>query len=35
MASRAGGQGAGSQVHWKFAATKKRVRDPVIGVITG
>ncbi len=29
---RAGGQGAGSQVHWKFAATSKRVRDQLIQV---
>ncbi|MBV9139530.1 MAG: SRPBCC family protein [Pseudonocardiales bacterium] len=28
----AGGQGAGTQVHWKFAATKKRVRDQLIDV---
>ena len=29
---RAGGQGAGTQVHWKFAATSKRVRDQVMSV---
>jgi uncharacterized protein YndB with AHSA1/START domain len=29
---RAGGHGAGSQVHWKLAATKKRVRDQLIEV---
>ncbi|MGH3702889.1 MAG: SRPBCC family protein [Pseudonocardiaceae bacterium] len=28
----AGGQGAGSQVHWKLAATEKRVRDQLIEV---
>jgi hypothetical protein len=28
----AGGQGAGSQVHWKLAATEKRVRDQLIKV---
>jgi hypothetical protein len=29
---RAGGQGAGSQVHWKLAATRKRVRDHLVDV---
>jgi hypothetical protein len=29
---RAGGQGAGTQVHWKLAATKKRVRDQLVDV---
>jgi hypothetical protein len=29
---RAGGKGAGSQVHWKFAATSKRVRDQLVAV---
>ena len=29
---RAGGQGAGSQVHWKLAATQKRVRDQLVEV---
>lgn len=29
---RAGGHGAGSQVHWKLAATSKRVRDQLIEV---
>ena len=29
---RAGGQGAGTAVHWKFAATSKRVRDQLIRV---
>lgn len=29
---RAGGQGAGTAVHWKFAATSKRVRDQLIQV---
>ena len=28
----AGGQGAGTQVHWRFAATSKRVRDQLIAV---
>ncbi|KQS60364.1 polyketide cyclase [Geodermatophilus sp. Leaf369] len=27
-----GGQGAGTRVHWKLAATEKRVRDQVISV---
>ena len=27
-----GGQGAGSRVHWKFAATSKRVRDQLVEV---
>ena len=27
-----GGQGAGTEVHWKFAATSKRVRDQLISV---
>lgn len=27
-----GGQGAGTRVHWKFAATEKRVRDQVVAV---
>ena len=27
-----GGQGAGTRVHWRFAATSKRVRDQVIQV---
>jgi hypothetical protein len=31
-AVRAGGTGAGTVVHWKFAATKKRVRDCEITV---
>jgi len=29
---RAGGQGAGTRVHWKLAATSKRVRDCLIDV---
>lgn len=29
---RAGGQGAGTQVHWKLAATQKRVRDCLVSV---
>jgi hypothetical protein len=29
---RAGGEGAGSEVHWKLAATEKRVRDQLIDV---
>ena len=29
---REGGQGAGSRVHWKFAATSKRVRDQLVEV---
>ncbi len=29
---RAGGHGAGSSVHWKFAATSKRVRDQLVQV---
>lgn len=29
---RAGGHGAGTQVHWKLAATSKRVRDQLIDV---
>ncbi|HEY4003763.1 MAG TPA: SRPBCC family protein [Pseudonocardia sp.] len=29
---REGGQGAGSQVHWKLAATQKRVRDQLVDV---
>lgn len=29
---RAGGHGAGTQVHWKLAATSKRVRDCLINV---
>src|SRR5262249_18793341 len=29
---RAGGQGAGSLVHWKLAATSKRVRDMLVDV---
>lgn len=29
---RAGGQGAGTSVQWKFAATSKRVRDQLIQV---
>ena len=28
----AGGQGAGTRVHWRFAATSKRVRDQVMVV---
>ncbi len=28
----AGGQGAGTQVHWRFAATSKRVRDQSVDV---
>ena len=28
----AGGQGAGSRVHWKLAATEKRVRDQLVDV---
>ena len=28
----AGGQGAGTRVHWRFAATSKRVRDQVLAV---
>ncbi|MCW2684823.1 MAG: Polyketide cyclase/dehydrase [Blastococcus sp.] len=28
----AGGQGAGTRVHWRFAATSKRVRDQLIEV---
>jgi hypothetical protein len=28
----AGGQGAGTRVHWRFAATSKRVRDQAITV---
>ena len=28
----AGGQGAGTRVHWRFAATSKRVRDQLITV---
>jgi uncharacterized protein YndB with AHSA1/START domain len=28
----AGGQGAGTRVHWRFAATSKRVRDQLIDV---
>ena len=28
----AGGQGAGTRVHWRFAATSKRVRDQVVEV---
>jgi hypothetical protein len=28
----AGGQGAGTVVHWKFAATSKRVRDQLLDV---
>ncbi|MFD2091801.1 SRPBCC family protein [Blastococcus deserti] len=28
----AGGQGAGTRVHWRFAATAKRVRDQLIVV---
>ena len=27
-----GGQGAGTRVHWKLAATEKRVRDQVVSV---
>lgn len=27
-----GGQGAGTRVHWRFAATSKRVRDQLISV---
>lgn len=27
-----GGQGAGTQVHWRFAATSKRVRDQLLDV---
>jgi hypothetical protein len=27
-----GGQGAGSRVHWRFAATSKRVRDQLVEV---
>jgi uncharacterized protein YndB with AHSA1/START domain len=30
----AGGQGAGSRVHWKLAATEKRVRDQLVDVET-
>jgi hypothetical protein len=29
---REGGTGAGSRVHWKFAATSKRVRDQLVEV---
>lgn len=29
---REGGNGAGSKVHWKFAATSKRVRDQLVEV---
>jgi hypothetical protein len=29
---RAGGRGAGSSVHWRFAATSKRVRDQLVEV---
>jgi hypothetical protein len=28
----AGGQGAGTRVHWRFAATSKRVRDQLLAV---
>jgi uncharacterized protein YndB with AHSA1/START domain len=28
----AGGQGAGTRVHWRFAATSKRVRDQAVEV---
>ena len=28
----AGGQGAGTRVHWRFAATQKRVRDQLLDV---
>jgi hypothetical protein len=28
----AGGQGAGTRVHWRFAATSKRVRDQLVTV---
>jgi hypothetical protein len=28
----AGGQGAGTRVHWRFAATSKRVRDQLVAV---
>jgi hypothetical protein len=28
----AGGQGAGTRVHWRFAATSKRVRDQLLTV---
>ena len=28
----AGGQGAGTRVHWRFAATSKRVRDQLVEV---
>src|SRR3712207_2816644 len=28
----AGGQGAGTRVHWRFAATAKRVRDQLLAV---
>jgi hypothetical protein len=28
----AGGQGAGTRVHWRFAATSKRVRDQLVSV---
>ena len=28
----AGGQGAGTRVHWRFAATSKRVRDQLMAV---
>ena len=28
----AGGQGAGTRVHWRFAATSKRVRDQLLDV---
>ena len=27
-----GGQGAGTRVHWRFAATSKRVRDQLVSV---
>ena len=27
-----GGEGAGTRVHWRFAATQKRVRDQVVSV---
>jgi hypothetical protein len=29
----AGGHGAGTRVHWKLAATKKRVRDCLVDVV--
>jgi len=31
----AGGQGDGTRVHWRFAATQKRVRDQLVAVTDG